>query len=237
MLASFSFWFGDINQAASPPVMGFITSIAAILCGAAVGIEREKREKPAGLRTLVLVCLGSAIFTQAGILLSTSAADKSRVAAQVVSGIGFLGAGAIIHDRGLIIGVTTGAAIWAIAAIGVMIGAGYVAAGVILTALILVTLIVERRLESWLYGPCDWHFVRVDFESHEGRTRALIQGILDTHQVPDSRVQFSPEDAGRASAKIQYCQNHRPHRGFLPPLAALPGVQRITPDAESSSPR
>lgn len=237
MLAELPHWLGDVNQAASPPVMGLITSVAAVLCGAAVGIEREKREKPAGLRTLVLVCLGAAIFTQAGILLSTTAPDRSRVAAQVVSGIGFLGAGAIIHDRGLIIGVTTGAAIWAIAAIGVMIGAGYVAAGVVLTLLILATLVIERHFESWLYGPCMWETIRIDFDPKEGRTRAEIQGILDSHQIPDDRVTYTLDSAQPASVTIHYCRCHRQHRGFLPPLAALPGVQRLVAAAHSPEPR
>lgn len=237
MFADLPHWLGDINHAVSPPLVGLITSLAAVFCGTAVGIEREKREKPAGLRTLVLVCLGAAIFTQAGMLLATSADDRSRIAAQVVSGIGFLGAGAIIHDRGLIIGVTTGAAIWAIAAIGVMIGAGYVAAGVVLTLLILISLTTERYVERWLYGPCDWQTIRVDFDALEGRTRPRIQGILDSHDIPDSHVAFSDDPTGRQYATIQYCRNHRQHRSFLPPLAALPGVLGLTHTDGPTDPR
>ena len=106
-------------------------TLTSILCGGIIGIERQRAQKPAGMRTLILICLGSAIFTQASILLGDgwAEADRTRVAAQIVTGIGFLGAGAIIRERGLVIGVTTGAGIWATSAVGVIIGSGHIAAG------------------------------------------------------------------------------------------------------------
>jgi len=101
--------------------------------GAAIGYQREKAGKPAGLRTHVLIAVGAALFTVASVYGFGPAGDMSRVAAGVVAGIGFIGAGAIIH-RGpgdIVGGLTTAATIWAVAAIGLAAGAGlYLVAGV-----------------------------------------------------------------------------------------------------------
>ncbi|MBA7697057.1 Protein SapB [subsurface metagenome] len=98
--------------------------------GALIGYERERAEKPAGFRTLVLVCLGATLFTIASGYGFGPLSDPSRVAAGIVIGIGFLGAGTIIRGEH-IVGLTTAAAIWAVAAIGLALGAGlYLVAGV-----------------------------------------------------------------------------------------------------------
>ena len=98
--------------------------------GALIGYERERAEKPAGFRTLVLVCLGATLFTIASGYGFGPLSDPSRVAAGIVIGIGFLGAGTIIRGEH-IVGLTTAAAIWTVAAIGLALGAGlYVVAGV-----------------------------------------------------------------------------------------------------------
>jgi putative Mg2+ transporter-C (MgtC) family protein len=123
-------------------------SIAAGL-GGAVGLERELREREAGLRTHLVVCVGSALFTlvsaygfhdflvSGGSLVRT---DPTRIAAQIVSGIGFLGAGAIIRQGLSVRGLTTAATLWLVAAIGMACGAGYYVPAIISTAVALVTL-------------------------------------------------------------------------------------------------
>jgi len=114
--------------------------MAAVL-GAGIGLQRELAVKPAGLRTHALICLGSALFTIASNEgFGGDWVDSSRVAAGVVTGIGFLGAGTIIRDRRGVMGLTTAASIWTIAAIGIAVGAGlYIiaAASGLLTAVIL----------------------------------------------------------------------------------------------------
>ena len=87
-----------------------------------IGIERERKEKPAGLKTLTLICVGAAIFTLASRFLADDRSDVTRITAQIIPGIGFLGAGAILRSRGSIVGLTTAATIWVVAAIGMMIG-------------------------------------------------------------------------------------------------------------------
>ena len=123
--------------------------IAAVF-GAAVGYERRSSDKPAGLRTLSLVAVDSALFT----IISTfgfEAADQSRVAAQIVTGVGFLGAGTILRSEGSISGLTTSATIWATAAIGMAVGLGlYIAAsgGTVLMLTILYILAPSRNSED-----------------------------------------------------------------------------------------
>jgi putative Mg2+ transporter-C (MgtC) family protein len=225
-------WMGNLHSLLPADVFGAVVTITAILCGAAIGFERERREKAAGIRTLVLVCLGACIYTLAGIMLAGDRSDPGRVAAQVVTGIGFLGAGAIIHGRGLVIGVTTAAAIWTVAAIGVVLGTGFVAAGVFFTLLVLATLTIERWCDHLIEGACDWTTLRIEFDPADGRTQAIIQGILDDHAIPDDRIRFRGAD----SVEISYCRRHRSHRSILPLLAALPAVRRFdlgTPDART----
>jgi putative Mg2+ transporter-C (MgtC) family protein len=132
----------------------FVAMILAVALGSAIGIEREISGKAAGLRTNVLICLGAAVFTlvskQMGIGTQNSA---TRIAAQVVTGVGFLGAGAIIQDRGGIHGLTTAATIWLVASIGMACGAGFRAIAVIATLIAMIVLVgfgqLQRPLERY----------------------------------------------------------------------------------------
>jgi putative Mg2+ transporter-C (MgtC) family protein len=112
--------------------------------GGAVGVERELREREAGFRTHLLVSVGSCLFTLVSAYgfreFGTRSVDPTRIAAQIVTGIGFLGAGAIIRQGFAVRGLTTAATLWVVAAIGMASGAGYYSAAVITTALVLVTL-------------------------------------------------------------------------------------------------
>ncbi len=115
--------------------------LLAAMFGLAVGYERRSADKPAGLRTLSLVCLGSAMFTIIS-AFGFETADQSRVAAQIVTGVGFLGAGTILRSGVTISGLTTAATIWATAAIGMAVGSGLYIAAVSGTVLVLVILYV-----------------------------------------------------------------------------------------------
>lgn len=136
-----------------PTELELIGRIAlAAVCGAAIGFERELVEKPAGLRTHALVALGAAAFTVAGYAAVDSAGvsrtDMARIAAQVASGIGFLGAGIIIFHGDRVRGLTTAAELWAVAAIGVLSGLGFVATAGAATALILLVVVGGRPVEK-----------------------------------------------------------------------------------------
>ena len=125
--------------------------LIALVLGGIIGIEREYRSKDAGFRTHFLVALGSALFcivSQYGFGFDLK--DSSRVAAQVVSGIGFLGAGTIIFQKNVVRGLTTAAGLWTCAIIGLAIGAGYFEAAVLSTVVILLAEIFFSRFEYWV---------------------------------------------------------------------------------------
>ena len=124
--------------------------LVAVLLGGLIGLERELRDKPAGLRTIVLICVGAALFTIVSEIVGGPDWDTTRIAAQVVTGIGFLGAGAILRDRSGVYGITTAATIWAVAAIGMGVGFGCLALATWGTAAILAALFVLDFVEKWI---------------------------------------------------------------------------------------
>ena len=124
--------------------------------GAAVGLEREYRQKPAGLRTNILIALGSALFTVISLTMTVGSGDSSRVAGQIVTGIGFLGGGAIMRNRDTVHGMTTAATIWVNAAIGVAAGVGQYALATFTTALTLVVLVVLPPIEAYFERRAGW---------------------------------------------------------------------------------
>ena len=124
-----------------------IRTVLALLCAGLIGFERNAQGSAAGLRTHILVCFGAMIAMSTGIFTATHfSGDASRIGAQVVSGIGFLGAGTIMVNRGHIKGLTTAAGLWASACIGLAIGTGFYEAAIVGT---LAVYFVERSLKSW----------------------------------------------------------------------------------------
>src|SRR6266571_6364473 len=119
----------------------------ATLLGGAIGLERELGGKPAGLRTNILICIGSALYTQLSLSMVHGATDATRVAGQIVTGVGFIGAGTILHARGAVVGLTSAATIWVVAAIGVALGSGYYAEALATTLVVLVVLQGLGRVE------------------------------------------------------------------------------------------
>ena len=124
-----------------------LSIILATLLGATIGLERELSGKSAGLRTNLLICLGAAVFTIISGKMAVGAADSAtRIAAQIVTGVGFLGAGAIIQDRGGVHGLTTAATIWLVASIGMACGARFYQLAIISTLIAIVVLIGLGKL-------------------------------------------------------------------------------------------
>ena len=127
----------------------------SILLGGVIGLERETINKPAGFRTHILVCLGSTIVMLVSLFIFTefkglTNVDPGRIPAQVISGIGFLGAGTIIIEGANVKGLTTAASLWTVAAIGLAVGVGFYYGAILATFLILLTLITFNRLEAVL---------------------------------------------------------------------------------------
>lgn len=125
----------------------------AIACGGIVGLERQLRGKPAGVRTSMLVCLGTAVYVHLGAAVAGPSTDPTRLLGQLVTGVGFLGAGVMFSREGVVTGVTTAAVIWVLAAIGAGIGLGRYAESVALAVLVVSILVGVELLESsvkWL---------------------------------------------------------------------------------------
>jgi len=121
--------------------------LMATVLGAIIGYQRERAAKPAGLRTHVLICVGAALFTIASLYGFGDVADPARIAAGIVAGIGFIGAGAIIRrDEGLVAGLTTAATIWAVAAVGLAVGAGLYLVSAVTTVLISIVLYLPHPI-------------------------------------------------------------------------------------------
>ncbi len=139
----------------------FLRLFLAAVLGGLVGLEREAHGRAAGLRTHILVCVGATLIMLTGVNLAmsfqySSNIDPFRMAAQVVSGIGFLGAGTIIRFRASVKGLTTAASLWAVAAIGLSIGSGFYKGAFFATALVLVSLFALTRMESKIIKR-DWY--------------------------------------------------------------------------------
>src|SRR5262245_22862819 len=127
--------------------------VLAAFLGGIIGIEREIRDKPAGLRTNILICVGSTLFMS----ISTKVAemlggDPTRIAAQIISGIGFLGAGAVLHSHGFVLGLTTAATIWVVAGVGMALGSGLYLVAVFTTGMSLITLYFLSFIEDKIQG-------------------------------------------------------------------------------------
>jgi len=129
--------------------------VLACILGGLVGMERESLNRPAGFRTHILVCLGSTIVMLTGIFLlynykDYTNLDPARLGAQVISGIGFLGAGTILREGLTVKGLTTAASLWAVACIGLTIGSGFYLAAILSTFLVLITLLFFSNFEKYI---------------------------------------------------------------------------------------
>jgi putative Mg2+ transporter-C (MgtC) family protein len=179
-------------------------AVAAALTGA-VGLEREFRERAAGLRTHMLVGVGSALFTIVSAYAwgdfifdrtQGTAFDPTRIAAQIVTGIGFLGAGVIIRQGLSIRGVTTAAGLWVAAAIGMAVGAGYWGAALIGTGVVLVGLGPLRMAEGWVVRRRrEGGTLEIDLRPEE--PLAPVLGVLEGRRARVSRIHLEEEETGR----------------------------------------
>ena len=210
--------------------------VAAGLTGV-IGLERELRERAAGLRTHMLVGIGSALFTIVSAYgwtdfgFSTASGvvfDPTRIAAQVVTGIGFLGAGAIIRQGLAVRGLTTAASLWIVAAIGMAAGAGYFSAALIATGIVLVGLGPFR----WLEGATTLgRFRRAGRELEIDLTpeHAIAEplGVIDQRRVRVSRVQFEDvRDRRRLRVELDLPLGPAEER-LVEDLASLEGVVAV----------
>jgi putative Mg2+ transporter-C (MgtC) family protein len=149
-----------------------------VALGGLIGLERESSHKPAGFRTNILICIGSTMMMiLSGLLLESqeNGGDFTRIAAAVITGMGFIGAGSIIQARGMVLGLTTAATLWAVAGLGLVIGAGFFIIALIYAAVIILTLIIFRVFEDRLLTKTLYYY-RI-------KTAAPMQVIKDVKKI------------------------------------------------------
>ena len=186
-------WLTDNWHSLFPYPWGSIfLSILALLCGGWVGIERQRKEKPAGIRTMALIALGSSTFTMIGYSFASNTGDSGRVAAQVVTGIGFLGGGVLLRESTGIRGVTTAATIWLVAAMGMAIGAGHAGAGVGLALLARGVLSFADRWESSRLAGASAFVIRLLVDPAEGKSEVRLENLLAQFHVTMQAVERQP---------------------------------------------
>jgi putative Mg2+ transporter-C (MgtC) family protein len=136
--------------------------LLAIALGGIIGLERERSQKPAGLRTHILICVSSALLMVLSHLLLSgqggTAGDLGRVAAAVITGMGFIGAGTIIQSQGEVYGLTTASTLWTVSGLGLVVGAGYYFIAVIFCVLVLGTLVILHRIEETHLKKSLYHY-------------------------------------------------------------------------------
>jgi len=208
--------------------------LAAVLAGA-IGFERELREQEAGLRTHMLVCVGATMFMLVGVYAWADMplgqdigviVDPSRVASYVVSGIGFLGAGAIIRHGINVRGLTTAASLWVVAAIGVAVGAGMYAFSVATTALVLLALWPLAQLKHFLQAKQETtRRVGVTLESG-GRVSSVLAAV-EQREYEVTSVEVREEEGARRVDVVIVTQADDTLGGLLDTIAETEGVQRV----------
>jgi len=167
--------------------------IIAVILGGAVGWERETLDRPAGFRTHVLACVGSAVYMIVSESFSGPRADPSRIASQVASGMGFLGAGTILRHGSIVRGLTTAASLWTVAAIGLCIGRGdmYLVVAALAAVVVLLTLTVLGRVEKVVVAKRQYRLALIR-APHVRHFLPAIKGVFDAAAARIQSVEVVP---------------------------------------------
>jgi putative Mg2+ transporter-C (MgtC) family protein len=200
--------------------------LVACLLGGVIGIEREYNRQPAGVRTNMLICMGSALFTLLSpILAGDGGNNKGQVASNIVQGIGFLGAGLIIHNRSRISGLASAASVWVVASIGMACGAGFyftavVAGGVVVVALQIVGLL-ERKANLKIYP--------LIYEARGQDKSQMLQSILDAMDKAGQRLTDIDADVIGSCQRISFplTTTHRKHAMLHRQLLTEPAIDKL----------
>lgn len=204
--------------------------VLALVCGAVLGMDRERNRRPAGFRTYTLVCVGSAMvmMTSQYVLATTGNGDVMRMGAQVISGIGFLGAGTIIvtgHRQ--VRGLTTAAGLWAVACIGLAIGSGFYVGAILCTLLILSVFTWFHLLGDRIHRRA--HVLNLVAElDNVVALVGLLHAARENHlSVSDVEIEKSMVEGGPAAVLMSVYYHGQNQTGVLHILGSVPGVRHI----------
>jgi putative Mg2+ transporter-C (MgtC) family protein len=200
--------------------------LVACVLGAAVGLEREFNRKAAGVRTNLLICMGAAFFTLLSAVLAGDAnPDKGRVASNIVQGIGFLGAGLILHNRSRVSGLTSAASIWVVASVGMACGAGLYAAAIVATIIVILALelvgLLERRANLKIYP--------LIYEARGSDQTLMLESILAAMDKAGQRLSSVDRDAIGELQRVSFSltATSKQHERLRGKLLGKPGIDAL----------
>lgn len=185
-----------------------IRLMLAVVVGGLIGYEREYKNRPAGFRTHILVCLGAAITSMIQLysiqetkvlvlqnpeLQAVIKADIGRLGAQVITGVGFLGAGTIIHEKGSIKGLTTAASLWTVACIGLSVGLGYYTLSILSTICVFIVLVYLKTFETKLFRNINTFKIEIQYLNRKEVIEKL-EGYFKSMGIKVKNIEFSIED-------------------------------------------
>jgi putative Mg2+ transporter-C (MgtC) family protein len=200
--------------------------VMACVLGGVVGLDREWNRKAAGVRTNLLICMGAAFFTLlSAVLAGDLSPNKGQVASNIVQGIGFLGAGLILHSKSRVNGLTSAAAVWAVASIGMACGAGLYLAAVVATLLVIVSLelvgFLERRANLKAYSQV--------YEARGGDTTLMLTSILDAMDKAGERLADVAQDSIGQLQRVSFTiiATNKQHQRLRTRLDAEPSIDKL----------
>jgi putative Mg2+ transporter-C (MgtC) family protein len=201
--------------------------LLAATLGGIIGLERELSHKEAGLRTNILIAIGSTLITVLSFKIAalTKTADPARLAAQIVSGIGFLGAGAIIQARFAVHGLTTAATIWTVAAIGIAVGSGFYLLAFLVAILVVIVLTVFKLLLAYLEKQKQNYVYLITTEEKASLLVDLRQVLTELH-IQYSSARLNRRD-GSYEFEIVFTTSENKNREFVEKVMLLKGVKEV----------
>ncbi|RVU00535.1 MgtC/SapB family protein [Mucilaginibacter limnophilus] len=170
-----------------------ISIIVSVICGGAIGFEREFKNKSTGFRTIILITLGSTIFT---IVSRFGAGTDDRISANIITGIGFIGAGVIFKDKLNVLGLTTAAVIWTSAGIGMTAGIGYYSLAVVFTVITLFVLILVNKAEETIVSLQKSKVLKISFAGYDITQLTKLEEAIKQFKMKSKRVQIYKENNG-----------------------------------------
>lgn len=215
----------------------FVRLFMAAVFGGLIGMERGRRRRAAGLRTHMLVCMGAALvmLTNQYIAVGTGSGDASRMGAQVISGIGFLGAGTIMVDRHQQVrGLTTAAGLWACACMGLALGVGYYSGAIIACAFILAIIVILNRIEQSLFNRSRIMEIYVEFEDEDSQdeinrfVQTLVNNSIKVKHIEMVKPRsYNPDKARVAAVFKLHLPKRQHHSDILEDINSIGSVLAI----------
>lgn len=183
----------------------------ACILGGIIGMERERNRHPAGLRTHILVCVGATLVMLCNAFIfeeykEVANLDPARMGAQVISGIGFLGAGTIIKEGLSIRGLTTAASLWAVACLGISIGLGFYTGAIFTTSIVLIILVIFSKFEYLFYGKSGKIIILLKMQNADGQID-LISSKLREFEMFFSNISVEAEEDNFITVKVKAVSN------------------------------